>query len=83
VAAACPAAPFPKDFSPVASAFASPVKFVREVRAEVGKVTWPSRRETLITTGLVLAMAALTAVFFLVVDQVIGFGVRFAFSSSV
>jgi preprotein translocase subunit SecE len=71
-----------KDFFPVASAFASPVKFVREVRAEVAKVTWPSRRETLITTMLVLIMAVLTALFFLVVDQAIGFGVRFAFSSA-
>ncbi len=49
----------------------SPAKFVREVRAEVTKVTWPSRRETLVTTGLVLAMAALTAVFFFAVDQII------------
>ena len=57
----------------------SPVKFMREVRAEVTKVTWPSRRETLITTGLVLAMAALTAVFFFAVDQIIGLGVRALF----
>ncbi len=57
----------------------SPAKFVREVRAEVTKVTWPSRRETLITTGLVLAMAALTAVFFFAVDQIIGLGVRALF----
>ncbi len=35
----------------------APAKFVREVRAEVGKVTWPSRKETLVTTGLVFAMA--------------------------
>ena len=67
----------------MASVFASPVKFVRDVRIEAGKVTWPSRRETLVTTGLVLVMAVLTAVFFLVVDQVIGYGVRFAFSGTV
>ena len=53
-----------------------PAKFVREVRAEVAKVTWPSRKETLITTGLVFAMAAVTAIFFFVVDQIIGVGVR-------
>ena len=52
---------------------------MREVRAEATKVTWPSRRETLITTGLVLAMAALTAVFFFAVDQIIGLGVRALF----
>ena len=57
----------------------SPAKFVREVRSEVTKVTWPSRRETLITTGLVLAMAALTAVFFFAVDQIIGVGIRALF----
>ncbi len=57
----------------------SPAKFVREVRAEVTKVTWPSRRTTLITTGLVAAMAALTAIFFFAVDQVIGLGVRVLF----
>jgi preprotein translocase subunit SecE len=60
-----------------------PAKFVREVRGEMAKVTWPSRRETLITTGLVFAMAALAAVFFFVVDQVIGVGVRALFGISV
>lgn len=57
----------------------SPAKFVREVRSEVTKVTWPTRRTTLITTGLVAAMAALTAVFFFAVDQIIGLGVRVLF----
>ncbi|MCQ8241876.1 preprotein translocase subunit SecE [Rhizosaccharibacter radicis] len=57
----------------------SPAKFVREVRAEAAKVTWPTRRTTLITTGLVAAMATLTAIFFFVVDQIIGLGVRALF----
>jgi len=57
----------------------NPAKFLREVRAEAAKVTWPSRRETLVTTGLVLAMAAVAAIFFFVVDQVIGVGVRALF----
>ena len=57
----------------------NPAKFVREVRAEMEKVTWPSRKETLVTTGLVLALCALAAVFFLVTDQVIGIGVRAIF----
>jgi preprotein translocase subunit SecE len=56
-----------------------PAKFAREVRSEVAKVSWPSRRETLITTALVFAMAALAALFFFVVDQVIGIGVRALF----
>jgi preprotein translocase subunit SecE len=61
----------------------APAKFVRDVRAEAAKVTWPSARETGITTVLVLVMAVLTAVFFLGVDYVIGFGVRALFASSV
>ena len=56
-----------------------PAKFLREVRSEVTKVTWPSRRETLITTGLVFAMAFLAAVFFFLADQVIGLAVRSLF----
>ncbi len=61
------------------SGVASPAKFIREVRAEVTKVTWPSRKETLVTTGLVFAMAALAALFFFIADQVIGIGVRALF----
>lgn len=56
-----------------------PVKFVREIRSEVTKVTWPSRKETLVTTGLVFALSALAALFFFVSDQVIGIGVRALF----
>jgi preprotein translocase subunit SecE len=56
-----------------------PGKFIREVRGEVAKVSWPSRKETLITTGLVFAMAAIAAIFFFVVDQAIGLGVRTLF----
>ena len=56
-----------------------PVKFFREVRAEIGKVTWPSRKETLVTTGLVFALSGLAAAFFFVADQIIGVGVRALF----
>ena len=56
-----------------------PVRFLREVRSEVAKVTWPSRKETLVTTGLVVAMAFVAAFFFFVADQVIGVGVRALF----
>ncbi len=56
-----------------------PAKFVREVRSEVTKVTWPSRKETLVTTGLVFGLSALAAIFFFVADQVIGIGVRALF----
>ncbi len=56
-----------------------PLKFVREVRSEVAKVTWPSRRETMVTTGLVFLMAALAAAFFFAIDQIVGVGVRALF----
>ena len=49
----------------------SPFKFLQEVRAEADKVTWPTRRETLITTAMVFVMVAVASVFFLVADQVI------------
>ncbi|WP_165585265.1 MULTISPECIES: preprotein translocase subunit SecE [unclassified Roseococcus] len=57
----------------------NPVQFSREVRQEVAKVTWPSRRETLITTGLVLALSSLAAIFFLVTDQLIQLAMRWVF----
>ena len=50
---------------------ASLFKFMQEVRAETQKVTWPSRRETAITTAMVFVMVALASVFFLISDQVI------------
>ena len=54
----------------------SPAQFIREVRQELAKVTWPSRKETVATTLSVLAMSALAALFFFVVDQVIALGVQ-------
>ena len=49
----------------------SPAKFFQEVRAETEKVTWPTRRETAITTAMVFVMVAISAVFFLLADQAI------------
>jgi len=57
----------------------NPVQYLRDVRQEVARVTWPTRKETLITTGLVLALSALAAVFFLVVDQIIQLGMSLLF----
>ncbi len=48
---------------------ANPFEFIQDVRTEAGKVTWPTRRETLVTTGLVILMVVLASVFFLAVDQ--------------
>jgi preprotein translocase subunit SecE len=55
----------------------NPVKFAHEVRQEAAKVTWPTRKETVVTTGMVMVMVVLAAIFFFVVDQVLSFGVRF------
>ena len=65
----------PKPSSKPAARF-NLVQYLKDVRTEATRITWPTRRNTLITTGAVLAMAALTSVFFFVVDQVIGLGVR-------
>ena len=54
----------------------SPAQFVREVRQEMKRVTWPGRKEVTITTISVFAMASLAALFFFLVDQVLGFLVR-------
>jgi preprotein translocase subunit SecE len=54
-----------------AMAKSNPFQFLQEVRNEAAKVTWPSRRETLITTGLVLAMVVVSSLFFLFTDTVI------------
>jgi len=54
----------------------SPAQFIQEVRQETAKVTWPSRKETSISTGMVFVMVILAALFFLVVDQILQFGVK-------
>ena len=60
---------------------ANPFQFLQDVRNEGSKVTWPSRRETLITSALVLAMVIAASVFFVAVDQslrwVVGFILTF------
>jgi preprotein translocase subunit SecE len=55
----------------------SPFRFLQEVRSETEKVTWPTRRETLITTGMVFVMVAVSSIFFLLADQVIRMLVTF------
>ena len=54
----------------------SPNEFVRQVRQETAKVTWPSRKETLVTTGMVFVMVLLMAIFFFFADQLLSWGVR-------
>ncbi|WP_298853873.1 preprotein translocase subunit SecE [uncultured Ruegeria sp.] len=54
----------------------NPIQFIQQVRAEVSKVVWPTRREVLLTTVMVFIMAALTAVFFALVDLGIRSGLQ-------
>jgi preprotein translocase subunit SecE len=49
--------------------------FFQQVRAEGAKVTWPTRRETLVTTAMVFVFVILAGLYFLVVDQVVRIGV--------
>ena len=55
----------------------SPFKFLQEVRSETAKVTWPTRRETTITTIMVFVMVFVASIFFLLADQIMRFGVSF------
>lgn len=56
---------------------ANPFQFIQQVRSEVGKVVWPTRREVMLTTVMVFIMATLTAVFFFFVDLIIRQGLTF------
>ena len=51
-------------------------EFLQQVRSEGAKVTWPTRKETLITTAMVFVMVVIASLFFLVADQVIRAAVR-------
>lgn len=57
----------------------NPLTFLQQVRSEVAKVVWPSRRETVVTTIMTLILVFLTAVFFFLVDQVLSYGTGFLF----
>jgi preprotein translocase subunit SecE len=60
----------------------NPLEFFRQVRTEVAKVTWPTRKETTLTTAMVFVMVVLASIFFLAVDAtlstlitwILGFG---------
>jgi preprotein translocase subunit SecE len=54
----------------------NPFTFLQQVRAETAKVTWPSRRETMISSAMVLVMAFMAAIFFFLADQIMGYGVE-------
>lgn len=54
----------------------SPAQFIREVRSETSKVTWPTRREWVVTTTMVFIMVVIATIFFFAVDSVIAFAVQ-------
>jgi preprotein translocase subunit SecE len=49
----------------------NPFVFIQQVRTEAGKVVWPTRRETLVTTGMVLLMVVFASLFFVAVDEIL------------
>ena len=57
----------------------NPGLFFRQVRQETSKVTWPSRKETTVSTGMVFLMVALASIFFLLVDQFFAYAVKMIF----
>ncbi len=58
------------------SSKATPIEFLRQVRQEVSKVTWPTRKETITSTIMVILMVTFMAVFFFLVDQVLSLGIK-------
>jgi len=54
----------------------NPLQFIQQVRSEVSKVVWPTRREVMLTTIMVFIMATLTAIFFALVDLAIRGGLQ-------
>lgn len=62
-------------------AMMNPFQFLQQVRGEVAKVVWPTRREVVLTTIMVFIMAALTATFFSLVDLAIRGGLSAVLSS--
>jgi preprotein translocase subunit SecE len=61
----------------------NPATFFKQVRSEASKITWPSRRETTISTIMVLAMVVVAALFFFAADQLIGWLLGFVLNVSV
>ena len=57
----------------------SATEFIQQVRQEVARVTWPTRKETMVTTAMVFAMVFVAAAFFFLVDQALSAGVRVVF----
>lgn len=54
-----------------------PLKFFNEVKQEGKKIVWPTRKETLITTAMVFVMVIIFSIFFLLVDNIISWIIKF------
>ena len=54
----------------------NPIEFIEQVRAETSKVTWPTRKETSVSTGMVVLMVIVMALFFMLVDWLLSIGVQ-------
>jgi preprotein translocase subunit SecE len=61
----------------MASKLTNPFTFLQQVRAEAAKVTWPSRRETMISTIMVVVFAIIASIFFFAADQVMAIGIEY------
>ena len=55
------------------------IEFIQQVRQELSRVVWPTRKETLVTTAMVFVMVFIAAAFFFLVDQALSYGVRLVF----
>jgi len=55
----------------------NPFQFLQQVRTEASKVTWPTRRETAITTVMVFLMVLAASIFFFLADQIMSLGVSY------
>lgn len=54
----------------------SPTQFVAEVRQEAAKVVWPTRKETALTTVMVIILSTVAAIFFFLVDSILNYGIQ-------
>ena len=64
----------------MASKTTNPFVFLQQVRSETAKVTWPSRRETMISTVMVLAFALIAMIFFFSADVAMGYAIEWILS---
>ena len=60
----------------ISMATTNPLQFIQQVRSEVSKITWPTRREVLLTTIMVFVMSAIAALIFALVDLLIRSGIQ-------